>query len=250
MSTIVPDAPSYDLTNFTLRDMTDCGAILRNLGAGAQTMEEVAQRVVRHLYDHIREKPGSGRACALVRFFKTHPFGDLDAGQRRSALRMLGGAAAPPAMKCLTLLATAGDRPEWNLRQKSARHQAIPLPSADLVVQSPMISQLIQQFGLDVGTMLQPDPALLVDIEQKTYNVFHVADARNCFYVPAQEEFVIPWGIRSVLGFGGMLPSGNLFVIILFAKVRIAREAADVFKPLALAVKLAVLPFDGKAVFA
>jgi hypothetical protein len=249
MSITAPDAPSYDLTNFTLRDMTDCGVVLRKLGSEAKTMEEVAQRIVRHLYDHLLDQPAGGRACALVRFFKTHPFEELDAGLRRSALRMLGGPATP-AMKCLTLLATAGDRAEWNARQRSARHQAIPLPSADLVVQSPMISQLIKQFGLEPGSMLQPDPALLMDIEQKTFNVFHVPDARNCYYVPAQEEFVIPCGIRSVLGFGGMLPSGNLFATILFTKIRIAREVAEAFKPLALAVKLAVLPFDGKAVFA
>jgi len=53
-----------------------------------------------------------------------------------------------------------------------------------------------------------------------------------------------------VLGFGGILPSGNLFVIIIFSAVELARETADLFKTLALSVKLAVLPFDGKAIFA
>jgi hypothetical protein len=242
--------PVYDLTNFSLRDMTDCGAALRKMGLGAHTMEEVANHIVRHLYDSLQDEPTGGRACALVRFFKTHPYQELDAGLRRVALRMLDGREPAPGMKCLTLLATAGDRPEWNDRQASARHKAMPLSSADLVVQSPMISQLVKQFGLEPDNMLQPDPALLVDLEQRTYNVFHVPDARNCYYVPAQEEFVIPWGIRSVLGFGGVLPSGNLFVVILFAKVRIAREVAEMFRPLALSIKLAVLSFDGKAVFA
>jgi hypothetical protein len=249
MSTPVEQAPGYDLTNFTLKQMTDCGADLRQLGADAGSMELVTGRIVRYLYDRLRDREGK-RACALVRFFKTHPFGELDRGLRRFARRMLDGAAAPPALKCLTLLASAGDRPEWNSRETSARHKAIPLPSADLVVQSPMISQLVKQFGLEVDTMLQPDPALLVDIEQKTYNVFHVPNARGCFYVPAQEEFVIPSGIRSVLGFGGMLPSGNLFATILFTRVPVAREVAEAFKPLALSVKLAVLSFDGRAVFA
>jgi hypothetical protein len=47
------------------------------------------------------------------------------------------------------------------------------------------------------------------------------------------------------LGFGGMLPSGNLFVVILFSKVYIPRETADMFRPLSLSVRLAVLPFEG-----
>jgi hypothetical protein len=241
--------PAYDLGNFTLRHMSDCGEALRKTGAGARSMEEVAQRVVRHLYDGLRAGPNAGRACALVRFFKTHAYEDLNTGLRRFARRMLGGVPAPPGMKCLTLLATAGDQPAWNDRRASAGHQAIPLPSADLVVQSPMISQLVQQLGLELDTMLRPDPALLVDMEQKAYNVFHVPDARASCHVPAQQEFVIPFGIRSVLGFGGMLPSGNLFVVILFARTAIARETADLFRPLAPSVKLAVLPFDGHNVF-
>jgi hypothetical protein len=244
------DLPSYDLSQFTLRDMTDCGQALRQLGEGARSMEEAANRIVRHLYDGLRSGPAGERACALVRFFKTHPYEELDAHLRRFARRMLGSGPPPPGMKCLTLLATAGDRPAWNDRRASTGHQAIPLPSADLVVQSPMISQLVQQLGLELDTMLKPDPALLVDMEQKSYNVFHVPEARGSLHVPAQAEFVIPNGIRSVLGFGGMLPSGNLFVVILFAKARISRETADAFRPLALSVKPAVLPFDGNAVFA
>jgi hypothetical protein len=220
-------------------------------------MADGAGAIVRHLYDHLLDQSGlpmrqdpPNRACALVRFFKTHPYEDLDPGLRRFAVRMLNGRTPPAGMKCLTLLATAGDRPEWNDRQASVRHQAIPLPSADLIVQSPMISQLVKQLGLELDSMLQPDPGILVDLEQKSYNVFHVPDARTCYYVPAQDDFVIPYGIRSVLGFGGLLPSGNLFVVILFAKVCVTREVAEMFRPLALSIKLAVLPFDNKAVFA
>ena len=46
-------------------------------------------------------------------------------------------------------------------------------------------------------------------------------------------EFVIPFGIRSVLGFGGMLPSGNVFAVILFAQIHVPRDIAEFFKTLA-----------------
>src|SRR5205807_7868251 len=64
-------------------------------------------------------------------------------------------------------------------------------------------------------------------------------------FVPVQREFVIPYGVRSVLGFGSLLPSGNLFVVVLFTKVFLSRSTADLFKPLALSTRLALLPFDG-----
>lgn len=67
--------------------------------------------------------------------------------------------------------------------------------------------------------------------------------------MPAQEGFVLPYGVRSVLGFGGLLPGGDLFVVILFSRVPISREVADLFRPLALSAKLAVLPFTAGPIF-
>jgi hypothetical protein len=218
-------------------------------------LEEVANRVVRYLYDELRDPdaaPGQGaggRACALVRLFKTHPYGGLDGDLQAFARRGLDG---PPAqgLRCLVLLASAGDRPEWNARRASAGHQAIPLAGTEVLRRSPMLSQLITQFGFEARALLAPDPALLVDLAQKSYNVFHVARAEGSPFVPCQEDFVVPCRIRSVLGFGGLLPGGDLFAVILFARALIPRATADLFKTLALSVKLALLPFAGGPVFA
>lgn len=239
----------YDLDRFSLSDMTACGAVLRKLGTGANSMEEVAQRVVQHLYHEFRDRQTGQSPFALVRCFKTHPYGELSPDLHSFAQAMLGNQAEFPMMKCLTLLATTGDRPEWQTRAASKGHQAIPLVSENLVAQSPMISQLIQQFGLEIGSVLEPKPDLIMDLEQRTFNVFLVPNAIESPYVPAQTEFVIPYGIRSVLGFGGMLPSGNLIALVLFAKCPISRETADLFKTLALNVKMAMLPFDQNRVF-
>jgi hypothetical protein len=239
----------YDLTNFTLRDMTQCSAALRRLGDGAHTLEEVAGRSVRHLYEHLTAGPSAGPACALVRFFKTHPYQGLDEPLQARARALLRGQPPPPGLNCLILLATAGDRPEWNVRGASAGHAAIPLPSVEMLTALPMIARLVQQFGLATRAVVEPGPDLLVAAAQPTYNVFHVAEARGSPYVPSQADFVEPFGIRSVVGFGGLLPAGQLFAVILFAKVPVSRDTAELFKPLALSVKLAVLPFAGGPVF-
>jgi hypothetical protein len=239
----------YDLTNFTLREMTHCGAALRKLGNCASSSAEVGQSVAAFLFEQLRAGAAGGPACALVRFFSTRSFADLSADHRARAQSVLGGQPAAPNLKCLVLLGSAGLRPEWNSRQTSVSHQIIPLASVEMVQRSPMISQLVSQFGLEVGALVEPDPALLVDLEQRSYNVFHVADARGSPHVPDQDDFVIRYHIRSVLGFGGMLPSGDLFAVILFATVPIARATADLFRPLALSVKLAMLPFEGAVVW-
>jgi len=240
----------YDVRNFTLKDMVETSAALRSLGAGAASMEEVADRIVHNLYDRFADRETGKKSFVLVRFFKTHPYGELDEGLQVFARGMLGALPPSPDMKCLTLLASMGTEPEWQSRKLSAGHQALPLPSEHFIEQFPMVRQLVQQLGLEINTLLQPDPGVLMDLAQTTYNVFCVPQAVGCQYVPAQEQFVIPHGVHSVLGFGGILPSGNLFAIIIFSAVELARETADLFKTLALSVKLAVLPFDGKAIFA
>ena len=240
----------YDLEHFTPSEMTRCGIAMRKFGADAQSMEEIANSIVRYLYEELGNQQTGERACALLRFYKTHAYGELPAAQRDFACGILGGDAPPPTTKCLTLLATAGERPEWNARQTSVGHQAIPLASPERVTRMPMISQLIEQFGIEVATLLAADPVTMVDLTQRTFNVFYVPNAVGSSSVPAQAEFVIPSGIRSVLGFGGVLPSSDLFAIILFSKVPISRDTAEMFKPLALNVKVAVLPFDGETIFA
>jgi len=240
----------YDLTRFTLKEMTACGAALRKLGSGAASMEEAADRLIRYLYDYLVDQQTGAKTCALVRFFKTHPYQDLEAELQEFARRRLDGQTIPRGMKCLVLLATAGERTEWRSRKDSAAHQAIPLVSVKVVEEAPMIANLIRQFGLEIPTILKLDPSLLLELEQQHYNVFYVPQAVGSPLVPHQDDFVIPCSIQSVLGFGGLFPSGNLFAIVLFSKVPLPRETANLFKTLALSVKLAILPFDGRAVFA
>jgi hypothetical protein len=239
----------YSLSNFTLADMTRCGVDLRRMGTGATSMEMVAERVVRSLYDNLSEAQSDARACALVRIFVTVPYQDLPADQQQFARKMLGEHDPAASMKCLTLLATAGDEPAWNARQTSSGHQSLPLPSAESIGRSPMISQLIRQLGVEAATLLAPREAMMLDEGQHTFNVFHVPEALGSPHIPAQREFVEPYRIRSVLGFGGLLVPGELFATILFSRVPISRDVAALFRTLALNVKVALLPFSGVRVF-
>jgi hypothetical protein len=87
------------------------------------------------------------------------------------------------------------------------------------------------------------------ELAGKRHGVFHVEDALGSPYIPAQEEFVVPYGIRSVLGFGGLLFNGDLFAVILFSTVRVPATAADRFRTLALDVKSAFSRFGDADVF-
>lgn len=239
----------FDPQDFTFTQMLQTGASLRKIGEGAESMAVVADRIVQYFYDNLIIKNTNQKACVLVRLFKTHSFDELDEGRRQFATTMLHGAVALPATKCLTLLATKGEKPEWNSTMTSKGHRAIPLVSEEIVQSFPMISQLLLQLGTSLGTLQKRDPALMLEIEQSAFNVFYVPEAQGSPYVPAQKEFVIPYGIKSVLGFGGLLPLSDLFAVILFSRVHIPRESAELFKTLALSVKLEMVPFAEEKIF-
>jgi hypothetical protein len=237
-----------DLTKFGLSEMLRCSTELRRATREAPTMEDAAQRVCRVLYDEL-VAPDKSRACALVRCYKTHPYGKLDPELQAFAKTVLQGNTPAASMRCLTLIGTVGDQPAWNSRRTSLEHQAIPLPSIDMIERAPMIAQLIRQFGLDLTDVVQPANDLVRGLVGKTYGVFHVAEAKGSPYIPAQQDFVIKFGIRSVIGFGGSLPSGDLFAVILFARVPVSSETADRFRNLALDVKSGFFPYREGEIF-
>lgn len=238
----------YQLTRFGLREMTECGAALRRLGAEATSLEEVASKIVRFLYTHLIDEAGHP-ACALIRAFKTYPSDLVGPTLQRFVAKKLGHDVRTSSPKCFLLIASAGQEPDWNDRLRSKRFQAIPLEGETFVAQFPMFSQLLTQFGVDLHTFLKPGCNLLVDQEEHRYNVFHVAEAVGSPYIPFQQEFVVPYRIQSVLGFGSLLPCGEIFAVILFSKVTISREVADRFQALALCAKIALLPFERDVAF-
>jgi hypothetical protein len=236
-----------DLTKFGLTEMLRCSTELRRATKDAPTMEEAAQRVCRALYDWL-VAPDNSRACALVRCYKTHEYGKLEPELQAFARRLLGYPPSPTT-RCLTLLGTVGDEPAWNSRRKSVEHQAIPLPSAEMIEKAPMIAQLFREFGLELSDVAQPTTDLVRTLAGKTYGVFHVPDAVGSPYIPAQRDFVVKVGIRSVVGFGGSLPTGDLFAVILFARVPVSSETADRFRNIALDVKSGFFPYRENAIF-
>lgn len=228
--------------------MLRCGIGVRRAANGSATMEEAFARVCRYLYDELRNPDGS-RSCALVRAYKTHAYARLEPELQKFARKQMGGASPTPETKCLTLMASVGDRPEWCDRRRSAGHQAIPLPRPEFVERAPMIAQLLKQFGLDLADVVTPRPDVVRDLEGRTYGVFFVENALGSPYIPAQQEFVVPNGIRSVLGCGASLRGGDLFAIIMFSRVPISQEAADRFRTIALDMKSSLFFFDEDHVF-
>ena len=235
-----PASENLDLTNFTVGGMLRAGVAVRRVVRGAESLEEAAGRIVHFFYDRCVSPETGQRTTVLVRFYKTHAYGDLPLDLQLFAERNFDGGKPAASLRCLTLMATAGDEPGWMSRRSSRGHQAIPLPSADIVRRAPMIAVLIEELGFDIESVIRGDVKPDRPGDSKTYEVFHVRDAVGSPSIPAQEDFVVPYRVESVLGFGGLLRSGELYAIILFSRAPITDASASRFRAIALDVRSAL----------
>jgi hypothetical protein len=239
----------YALQRFGFREMMDCRGRIRDLFADEPpTLEDAAERAVAFFREELVDDEGAP-ACALVRFFKTHPYRSLPYDLQLAARTAAPDATHDAELRCLTLVATRGDEEAWNSRTASQGHRAIPLISVEMVQQAPMIAQLITQMGIPIANVLRPSRTVLLDHDQKGHNVFYVERALGSPHIVAQKDFVARYGVESVLGFGGLLASGDLFAVIMFSKVHIPVEVADQFRVVGLNLKIAILPSSRRALF-
>jgi hypothetical protein len=240
----------YDLSTFGLSEMTMVGAALRRVGSEASSIEETSQRAARLFCDKFVD-PASGRsAFALARCYATLSLEQLPDELARFARGVFPDQPLAATTQCMTLLGSYGDKPAWQTRRGSTGHQAIPLATVAVLESLPMVARLTASLGLNAEQVVHPDPTFLLEKDRQGFNVFHVETALGSPYIPAQASFVDPLGVRSVVGFGFVLPPTHVYAVILFSREHISARTAALFKTLALNLKLALLPFAAGRMFA
>ena len=194
-------------------------------------LEDAAQAFVREL---TRRFP----ATLLARVFIVLPLSKLPPDDRRFAAALVkNDRALDERTPVLSLLGTAGRKPEWCDRKLSKGHLAIPLLGASFVQGIPMIAKLLADLdvglaGLDEGKTL--DTRRLLGGRN---GAFFVADARSSLdadgrsIIPSK-DFVAAHSVRTVFGMGGAYVDGTLAVTVVFTSETIDRLIVDRFPSL------------------
>ena len=227
---------SVSLGRLSLADAVELGARLRAAGEGATSMEEVAVSLVR-LINEATVSEADETSCVLVRCFATIGRSRLPA--RLARLLQLDHDDDPDG-QYLVLLATEGIEPDWCDRRRSRHHQVIPLAGGAMPVTFPMVTRMFRQFGSPLPPLIS-HRAAFVEPTEHGFGVFHVEEATGCADIPDQ-HFVAEYGVASVVGVGGRLPTGDVFAVLIFSREPIARQIAELLQPLAMSIKLAFLP--------
>lgn len=233
-----------DPSALTLREATQCASRIIRFGTRATTVETVSQLLSEYLYDHFRVPETAAPALLLSRVFVTRPLDTLEPRLKIMAEGMAGTHELSRQARCFVLMGSCGQFYFWGHPRLSTRFGCVPLESPDFHTRMPMLSHLLDQLEIGSFSAQQHDGAFLLNDLERAFNVFHIEEALGHPFIPAQAEFVQRYGVKSVIGFGGRLPSGEAFAAVLFSAVHIPPAAANHFRVIALSAYLAFLNSD------
>ena len=240
---------TYDIRRLGLTDTLRCGAELRSIGNASRTLEQGVQSMAAFLHAELVDGRTGTRACALVRGYMTVDYGDLPDDLKSAAGKGRKKRKTDPRTRCLVLLGSAGDRPEWNSRATSVHHKVVVFDSIDAVESAPMFAEMIRELGLDLNDVVAPASEISKRPERPS-GVFFVPQAAESPFITDKKNFVQPEQIESVVGFGGMLRNGQTLCMILFSRTGLTAEASARFKTLALDVRAGLFAASDLPTFA
>jgi hypothetical protein len=184
-------------------------------------------------------------SIVLARVFLVLPYARLPAGEREFAKAFVSDdARLVETTPVLSLLATRGRQPEWNDRERSQGHRAIPLLDHAFVRSAPMIAKLLADLEIELPGVDEVGFVASRRMLGGLNGTFYVQNAQTTLdslgraVIPAQ-DFVTKHQIRTVFGMGGAYLRGELALAILFTTEELDRLVVDRFPSLISNFKMA-----------
>jgi hypothetical protein len=200
----------------------------RSLMRGCRALpsfEAASQYICRTIYDRIRTI-NDVPLFALLRIYRLVRVDDLPA-----ALRTL---LDPGEKFGIALMGTYGKLSEWQDRSKSQGHRVIPINKVMIPTKIPMFERLlINDMEVDLKHLYSTGD-VLASLGRPSGGTFLIEDAVTSPQIPVKDEFVIPHQIKSLVGFGGLVPDvqsrSTLYMLIGFTQIPVTPEIAkDVY---------------------
>ena len=210
---------------------------------GFSSFEEVAQGLMA-IFGSTFITEGGKNSVVLSRFFKSCTYGELPDDIRDYIRNKSTEKNFSSNDKYLTLLGSYGELDNWKDRKLSKNYIAMPIHSEHMLEKFPMLSAVFNQIGLKPFRLKQTDKSIIMNGDYKQYGVFCVENADGSKQIPAQAEFVRPYSVKSVFGFGGIYSTSNVYAVIIFSKERISREIAKLFLGFNPAIKQITLAHE------
>lgn len=184
--------------------------------------EQTSRYIVENLY-HEFSTPEGDPILALVRIFRWTLVEELP-----EDLRALVSADEKSVM---ALTGTYGFEEAWRDRRTSVNHRAVPVSKIAVPQRIPMFQEVLKQTGVDVQHLYEYGD--IVAVQDRAYHgTFHIQDVPSSPAIPDQQSFVKPYGIKSLVGFGGFMahPTHNtMYLLYMFSRETVSTQAAQEF---------------------
>lgn len=193
------------------------------------TMEEAAQAVCQEIFESFRDR-ADNPAFVLFRIFRLGTLDDLPPS--------LQDEPYPDVDNALVLMGSAGLEEAWNNRHTSQAHQVLPIDDS----LSPMFKAAFDQTRLS--------PRLATELEELAVdtftNYFHVEHVPSSAAVPDQAQFVEPYGVQSMVGFGSRFLSGAAYLAVGFSTQTLKSEDVRRFSEMSIFMSTLLSAYDGR----
>lgn len=193
--------------------------------------EQVSQRIAEEVY-HQFKQDNNQPLFALVRVFRICRYEEL--------IPELQAIARPDQKFWMALMGTMGQESQWCSRHTSRGHQVVSAGHE----RTPMLKAAFEQLGLKPGEITETNRAFFEGSTLSPY--FFVEHAQGSPHVPAQEAFVIPYQIQSIVGIGCAFISKASYLMIAFSKGKLDRKMAQTFAELSPYISTLLAAYDGK----
>ena len=154
---------------------------------------------------------GGEPALALVRIYRLTQIDDLP-----GYLRAL---VSEDEQQVMALTGTYGVETAWCDRKQSRGHQVIPVSAIAIPEKIPMFQRILGQLGIDLEHLYATQEVVGAT---KSKGIAYVPDVPQASFIPAQAEFVEPYGIKSLLALGGFMSDGedksSLYALFAFSR--------------------------------
>ena len=207
------------------------------------SFEEITQELMRVLYSSFVTEGGRS-PFVLARFFKSCAYDKLPDDIKNYIHNKEPKANFISSNKYLTLLGSFGELDNWKNRNLSENYKAFSIHDEHLLDKFPMLSAVFDKIGLNLSHLKQTDKSILIKDYHRQYRVFCVENAEGSNLIPKQAEFVRPYSVKSVFGFGGTYSTSNVYAVIIFSREKLSREEAQLFLSLNPVIKQITLTHE------
>lgn len=196
--------------------------------------ETAAQAICKVLYEDFTDDEGNP-AFGLVRVFRLF--------ERREMPDPLRPKVRHEVDHWLVLMGTYGLEADWCDTSKSRKHRMQPLDQDA----SAMVRAATEQLGIVPGDLSSSSVSpLTMDQSGQLVRTFYVPVAAGSKHITDQDEFVKPYGIKSVVGIGTTFASQKAYMMLIFSRMHIDEYKRDLIASMGPFVSTLLAIYDGR----